>query len=84
MRSFPKLLLEVVHENKSLGVLYKFQQASRIWTERQRRGLVVGGDLHGRRLTKWDIESSKWAAFYYQYNNAGGGPEPFIWVYING
>jgi hypothetical protein len=75
-------LSKIIHENKSQGVLWRFQEGPRIWTERQKRGLVVGGELNGQRLTKYDIQSTKWAFAYFQYNNCGSGPEPFVWVYI--
>lgn len=73
----------VLHENKSQGVLYEFRQAARVWKERQRRLLVIGGDYDGRMMTKHEIETSRYPTSYMLYKASGRDYEhPAIWVYF--
>lgn len=77
------LTSKVLHENKSQGVLYEFTRGARVWRNRQKRGLCVGGDLNGQRLTQEEIRTSKWPNSYLHYNKANAKyVEPFVWVYI--
>jgi len=74
---------KVLHENKSQGVLYEFRQASRVWTERQRKLLVIGGDYDGQMMTKHEIETSKYPTSYLLYKASGKGyNHPALWVYF--
>lgn len=74
---------QAIHENKSQGVLYEFRQSARVWKERQKRCLCVGGPMNGEMRTRWEIESGKYPTFYKEYKAGSSGyTYPTIWAYV--
>ena len=79
----PPITTATVVNERSRGVMYEFVQGSRRWQERQRRYLVVGGNLDGQRLTRWEISQSKWPTVYQEYHRVRKNQiEAMVWVYI--
>jgi hypothetical protein len=80
-----RFLTKTVHENKSQGVLYEFRSTvtSRIWQERQKRFLAVGGELNGRMCTEWEVSQCKTPDWYHRYVAADRSTVyRNIWLYM--
>jgi hypothetical protein len=75
--------LKILHENKCQGVLYEFREGARVWTERQKRFFVIGGELDGQMCTKYEVSQIKFGK-YLRYMASGQGEHRNVWLYFQG